>query len=76
MKNKKQRKIFLYLLVILGITVGFALLSTTLKINGTASIKSNTWDIHWDNTTIDVAKGSVTETTQTVTTIGAIFFFP
>ena len=36
MKNRKKRnKIYLYLLVILGLTVGFALLSTTLNINGT-----------------------------------------
>ena len=33
MKNRKNKnKIYLYLLVILGITIGFALLSTTLKI--------------------------------------------
>lgn len=45
MRNKKQRKVFLYLLIILGISVGFALLSTTLNINGIAGIKSNTWNI-------------------------------
>ena len=48
-KNKKQKKTMLLLLILLGVTVGFALLSTTLKINGTAGIKKNTWDIHWEN---------------------------
>ena len=67
MKNKKQRKIFLYLLVILGITVGFALLSTTLYINGTAGIKANTWDIHWDQESIQVTENSVVAETPTVT---------
>ena len=63
MKNKKQRKIYLYLLIILGLTMGFALLSTTLKINGTAGIKKNTWSIHWDDESIVETSGSVTATT-------------
>ena len=58
-KNKKQRRIMLLLILILSITIGFALLSTTLKINGNASIKSNTWDIHWDDSSINVTQGSV-----------------
>ena len=49
MKDKKQRNIAFLLILMLGVTIGFALLSTTLKINGTAGIKSNTWDIHWEN---------------------------
>ena len=69
MKNRKNKnKIYLYLLVILGITIGFALLSTTLKINGTAGIKENTWNIHWDDDSIKVTTGSVTASTPSVTT--------
>ena len=50
MKNNKKKRNRLYLLLLLlGVTVGFALLSTTLYINGTAGIKSSTWDIHWEN---------------------------
>ena len=48
-KNKKQKRTIILLLILLGVSVGFALLSTTLKINGTAGIKSNTWNIHWEN---------------------------
>lgn len=58
-RSKKQRKILLYLVVVFGLTVGFALLSTTLKINGTAGVKSNVWDIHWDDTSV-VESGNVT----------------
>ena len=59
MKNKKQRRIMFLLILILGITVGFALLSTTLFINGTANIKSNDWDIHWKSGSVEVSNGSV-----------------
>ena len=48
-RDRKQRRILLLLVLLLGVTIGFALLSTTLKINGTAGIKSSTWDIHWEN---------------------------
>ena len=48
-KNKKQRKILMLLILLMAVTIGYALLSTTLKINGTAGIQKNTWDIHWEN---------------------------
>ena len=63
MRKKKQRNKMLLLVLLLGVTVGFALLSTTLFINGTASIKGNTWDIHWNENTIVETDGSVTATT-------------
>lgn len=62
MKRKKQRKLYLYLILILGLTIGFALLSTTLYINGTASIKSSQWNIFWDGNTIEETTGSVEAT--------------
>ena len=65
-KNKKKDKVFLYLLIILGITVGYALLSTTLKIIGTAGIKSNTWNIHWENVQPN-AESTVTAETPSIT---------
>lgn len=55
--NRKRNKRLLLLVLLLSITVGYALLSTTLKINGTASIKSNTWDVHFAN--INEVSGSV-----------------
>lgn len=71
MKNRKKRnKIYLYLLVILGLTVGFALLSTTLNITGTAGVNKNIWDIHWDQDSIQVTENSVAAETPTVTENG------
>ena len=46
MKNRKKNRILLLLILLLAVTIGFALLSTTLKINGISGIKKNTWDIH------------------------------
>ena len=63
MKNKKQRRIMFLLILLLAVTVGFALLSTTLFINGTSRIKANTWNIHWDSNSIHEIEGSVTATT-------------
>ena len=70
MKNKIKINKFLHLLIILGLTVGFALLSTTLNINGTAGIKGNTWDIHWDEESIQVSENSVQTETPTVSNDG------
>ena len=48
-KNKKRDRIFLLLLILLGLSIGFAALATTLKINGTTIINKNTWSVYWDN---------------------------
>ena len=65
MKNKRKRrsKVVLLTILIVGITIGFALLSTTLYINGTAGIKGNTWNIHWDSNSVVETQGSVTAIT-------------
>ena len=63
-KNKKDSKktVYLLLLLILGISVGYAALSATLKINGTSIIKSAKWSVHFgeDANDIQVTEGSVT----------------
>ena len=61
-RNKKQRRIMLILILVLAISVGFALLSSTLSINGTAGINKNTWSIHWDSDSIHETEGGVTAT--------------
>ena len=48
MRRKKRDKLMLLLVLLLAISVGYAALSTTLKINGTTSISTNTWGIYWD----------------------------
>jgi len=50
MKNNKKRSnkgILLALLLVLGISVGYAVLTTTLKINGSTTVKSASWNIHF-----------------------------
>ena len=58
--NKKKKRITILILAILlfGISVGYATLSTSLSIDGSSEISANTWDIHWDN--IKVRSGSIT----------------
>ena len=68
MKNKKNNKIVAFLLLLLVITVGYALLSQTLDINGTTNIKKSNWSIIWDN--VQVKDGSVSG--DSVTTAASI----
>lgn len=60
MKNSKRKSIYLLLIVLLLVTIGFALLSRQLKINGISNISSSKWDIHWDN--VNNEKGIIPET--------------
>ena len=51
---EKERRIKVLSLVamivaVLGLSIAFASLSTTLKINGTASMDTASWDVHFDN---------------------------
>ena len=51
MKNIKKYKLFVILLIF-GISVGYAALNTTLKITGKSNISKNTWNVYFDNITI------------------------
>ena len=57
-----KKSIFLLLIVCMGI--GFALISTKLTINGTTSVFGNTWDIYFYN--IKVKEGSVAADLPTI----------
>ena len=59
--NQKNYLIYVFILLILSIGIGYALLQTNLNINGLADIGINEWDIHFDN--VQVKSGSVTATT-------------
>ena len=50
-KERRIKTLSLVALIVavLGLTVAFAALSQTLTINGTASINSATWDVHFAN---------------------------
>ena len=66
-RSKKRLNKYFLLLLLLGVSVGFALLSTTLKINGIGGVLGSTWDIHWENvqpnaeSTVTAAKPQISE---------------
>ena len=61
-KKQKNRKIIVIAIaLLLLISVGYAGLTTTLTINGTANIAATTWKVYFNN--LQVTDGSVTATT-------------
>ena len=69
MKKKKNSSfVVIALLLIVTISIGYAALSTTLNINGTSTIKTQTWDVHFANV-IETA-GGVTATKAAAITAG------
>lgn len=47
--NKKKNSWYILGILLLIIGIGYALLSTTLKIDGLVNLKGNTWNIYFDN---------------------------
>ena len=68
-ENNKKRSVAVIavflLLLLLGL--GYAALTTTLEIKGTATVKKQTWDIKLANP--NVTTGSVTATTNPAVTV-------
>ncbi len=60
-KGKKYLSVVILLLLLVGITVGYAVLSSNLSISGTSTINKPTWDVHFEN--LSTTSGSVTATT-------------
>lgn len=58
-KNKKNKTLLTVLILLLAITIGYAAIATTLKINGSADVKSARWNVYWDENSIAVTEGSV-----------------
>ena len=56
--KKGKRRIILLLILVIGISIGYAAITTTLKINGTSIAKGQRWNVYWDNVNVD--SGSVT----------------
>ena len=57
---RKKNITILLLVMLLLLTVGYAALSTTLKINGTIDVSKASWDVHFEN--VNITPGSVTAT--------------
>ncbi len=62
--NKRKRYLIILFLLVLSLSVGFALLQANLKINGSSKIQGNSWDIHFEN--LNVTDGSVALSTGDV----------
>ena len=67
--TKTEKRTILFLTLLLVITVGYALLSQTLNINGTTNIKKTTWSIIWDNVVVNEnsVKGDSVTTAAAIT---------
>lgn len=65
-KSKKRLNYLLVIVLLLLVSVGYAVLSTNLNIVGVSTINNSTWDIHWEN--VSVKSGSVTVDTSTIDT--------
>lgn len=61
MRRKNNKLFLIIMLILLFFSVGYALISRNLVINGSAEVSKNTWDLHFDN--INVKNGSVAAST-------------
>ena len=62
-KRNKRLIIALALILLVTISIGYAAISTTLSINGTANIAATSWNVHFEG--VNVTTGSVTGTNVT-----------
>ena len=68
MKKKKNSSfVVIALLLIVTISIGYAALSTTLNINGTSTIKTQTWDVHFANVKVTTNTGATVTKAPTIT---------
>ena len=68
MKKKKNSSfVVIALLLIVTISIGYAALSTTLNINGTSTIKTQTWDVHFENVKVTTNSGATVTKKPTIT---------
>ena len=69
MKKKKNNRIKMLLILLLALSIGFALLTTVLKINGSARFAQQSWDVYWANP--QVTEGSKSMVKPTIEDDGA-----
>ncbi|MBQ6497722.1 MAG: hypothetical protein IJI58_03300 [Bacilli bacterium] len=62
-KRKKVLSVLVLLLLVLGITIGYSVLSQTLNIQGTSSVGGSTWNVHFENVQVDPDSVSGTNVT-------------
>ena len=65
MKNNKRNIILIALLFfVVAVSIGYAFLSSTLNITGTANVTNQTWDVHFEN----IANATASSSDVTVVT--------
>ena len=69
MKLKNEKIVVLVLIILMLISIGYALLSTTLTVNGTANIGSSSWLIYFTNV-VPSANNNVAQVVTLPTTTG------
>ena len=69
MKKSNKKFTLLAVALLFVISIGYAALSTTLSINGTANIASNSWDVHFAN--LQVTSGTSPTSLTWVVSLGA-----
>ena len=68
MKKKKNSSfVVIALLLIVTISFGYAALSTTLNINGTSTIITQNWDVHFANVKATTTTGATVTKAPTIT---------
>ena len=65
MRNKKSKKYLWLLLLLLAVSIGYAAISTTLKITGSATVTKQTWNVYWDTPVVTTGSKSMTAPTRT-----------
>ena len=78
MENKKKREvsvIFLLMIAMIIMTVGFAAYAANLKINGTVTVKKQNWSVHYDTDSLNEGDSTsgITATTHTLGTTDYTF---
>lgn len=62
--KKKKDSLFVVIITlvisVIGLGIAYATFSTTLKINGSATVNASSWDIHFSSTSGGAAGGTVT----------------
>ena len=72
-RNKRALYITLFALFLVLISVGYAYITSTLKINGTTKISKNTWDVHFED--ITMMKNTISAAEPTLTSSDTIINF-
>ncbi len=64
-RSRKNTRYLILLILLFSITLGYAFVSTNLKINGEANVLKQTWNVYWDSPVVN--EESVSLTIPTIT---------